>query len=1281
MDFNVENYLSNLSYINKDFPTLWNEILETVPKLTNKWIPSESNESDPLVDLLKELAIIADKLNYNIDKNILELFPATLTQERSAYNVYQSLGYTPDWYVSATTDLTIIYSGVVNTALPSAFSGINVGETTVTIPKFTEITNDEQSVNYVTLEDVIVQVGLVSKYTVTVIEGTINDFTINGSSQITYSNLDSQNRLYFTETNIAQNGIFVSNIQDFSDFTYTLDSNSDDDSTNLWKRVDNLNQYEAGNRVFMLGIDPVNNSVYIQFPDDIGNLIDDGLYVKYVLSSGEEGNVGRGELSAFLNDLTLPITGDDGEQLDSVTVNEQTVECKLVSSNFTINNSSSAQNGANPLDIEQMRNEYNKIVGVFDTLVTIRDYENFVYQYTYQDGSHVVSNIRVSDRSNDLYGSLPYITFNSDGNVIDSVVNLTTGGESSKTMTAFSLRLFPLQSKESIDTKEDFDDTFNVFENGDSIYANSQDQTVYEHNLSVLDSEVRGAISDSKCIAHDFVSPGKPIIIDYDLVGQIYLKASVSRTEASVIAQKVEHNLFQSLNARELEWGSMIDYGSVVDCIKSADDRIQYVALNSIEYSDPIEEPLSDTYGYNATIRTILSGNKAWADFYPYYYNYSTSAVETNNIGGIDDSGASDDNVVITGINTDVYVDNAKNATSYLVGNNETFTILVPQYNVVTEYGNYLYYIAKSSSDDAPTIVADTPTQLGSNQTIYIFQTRTDAEDAIDSGNYELYTDYTLSTGTIIKSSSDIEFYETPAQSNIVNMGSSITISVLERATGTIQPSNNITSDSDLYILYLATNSMGLRTAFRTAKATYTLMADEYLFYTDAIGAELGIVSEGTTLTLIGNNAIGTVSDENSGIYYIDSTSDVSSLVNGSKDSSYLTTWTQVSSRKLSNGEVGSQNVSYGVEIQYGLNELYAFGGDYLIKFTRSSTDGVEYDVEAFSDSFANTTGNFPKTFAPLSGGGKSLVTKIEYQLLEKDINGNYVSPNSSGWESLGKLLANDPYQYLVRNSLIIGPGLEQNVSKLPTGEVVSNLSSYTYANTSQNVSFTLSDGNVSTVACGNSVQSTSLVMYQGGLPITVSAKTNLQALYHTTSNTIVSFSNSFVSVDSFVNSESETSSVYFPGDANQVAIFPYLIADTRDVGYGVVSGGTGLQISTPDGGASTITIGSTSATALGVPVVSNKTSTFYQRSDDNDYKAVSFGTLLGSGSNVSLSTNEIYLSNFYPLQRIDSDYEINNPTDAESYFISNHPYNRYVLPRLNNYDKLIISPMSILSR
>ena len=74
-----EMSISNKSYTNKDFNTIYPELLDLVKKLTNKWDPTSSNESDPGVVLLKLWAILADKLNYNRDKNILEAFPLSVT--------------------------------------------------------------------------------------------------------------------------------------------------------------------------------------------------------------------------------------------------------------------------------------------------------------------------------------------------------------------------------------------------------------------------------------------------------------------------------------------------------------------------------------------------------------------------------------------------------------------------------------------------------------------------------------------------------------------------------------------------------------------------------------------------------------------------------------------------------------------------------------------------------------------------------------------------------------------------------------------------------------------------------------------------------------------------------------------------------------------------------------------------------------------------------------------------------------------------------------------------
>ena len=76
--------VSNLSYTNKDFNSIYSELLEYAKKLSYKWDPTASDESDPGVLLLKLDALIGDKCNYNIDKNVLECFPLSVTQTKNA---------------------------------------------------------------------------------------------------------------------------------------------------------------------------------------------------------------------------------------------------------------------------------------------------------------------------------------------------------------------------------------------------------------------------------------------------------------------------------------------------------------------------------------------------------------------------------------------------------------------------------------------------------------------------------------------------------------------------------------------------------------------------------------------------------------------------------------------------------------------------------------------------------------------------------------------------------------------------------------------------------------------------------------------------------------------------------------------------------------------------------------------------------------------------------------------------------------------------------------------
>ena len=242
--------VKNNSYINKDFTALWGELLDLIPKFTEKWVPREANESDPLAVLLKIIAIYSDKLNYNIDKSILERFPQTLTELRSAKNVYEALGYNAPWYNAGSTDISFYYNEKI------VLSDSTTPKEQFYIPKFTMVCDEDNHTVFTILQDVLYdfndyETTLTKTKTVKALQGTITDYSINGVTQITIDNLDSHNRLYFVESGVAENGIFIDTDPNF---TQAVE----------WKRVDNIYQTIDEN-AYQFGVDPVSGASYIEF--------------------------------------------------------------------------------------------------------------------------------------------------------------------------------------------------------------------------------------------------------------------------------------------------------------------------------------------------------------------------------------------------------------------------------------------------------------------------------------------------------------------------------------------------------------------------------------------------------------------------------------------------------------------------------------------------------------------------------------------------------------------------------------------------------------------------------------------------------------------------------------------------------------------------------------------------------------------------------------------------------------------------------------------------------
>lgn len=266
---NLENTAVQLSATKKDFYQIWNEILELAGKISERWDPTSTNESDPGVVLLKVLTAVADKLNYTIDANTLEAFMPSAAQEESMRKLTEMLGYSMKYYQSATTEAKISYITADHEAIGP--------DQNVVIDRFTNLKDRDDSINYVTLDRVELNSENTTK-TVRCMEGELVECETDDDNIVSMLQLDDNNRYFLPETQIAENGIFISNIAD--------NAESED-----WDKVDNLNTQNIKTRCYKFGFDSREGLPYVQFPDDIANIIEDGLKIRYVRTNGVNGNI------------------------------------------------------------------------------------------------------------------------------------------------------------------------------------------------------------------------------------------------------------------------------------------------------------------------------------------------------------------------------------------------------------------------------------------------------------------------------------------------------------------------------------------------------------------------------------------------------------------------------------------------------------------------------------------------------------------------------------------------------------------------------------------------------------------------------------------------------------------------------------------------------------------------------------------------------------------------------------------------------------------------------
>ena len=484
------------------------------------------------------------------------------------------------WYIGATTTVSFKWIGET----------LDVTDR-IEIPQYSMLTDAEGKYVYTITEPVLINYTTKDQVaTVEAIQGIYTDFKIAGNPRITTANIDANNRLYIQDYNIAQNGIYIKNI---------------DDLTTQWEQVDNIQLYSSGSYVYEFNIDPSTNMCYIEFPKDYDELIGSGLNISYIITDGLDGNVSTKVIDTFYNDITITFRNE------KLVLNEE---------NIKFYNVEAAINGSNPATLTAAYNNYKKTVGTFNTLVTLRDYVNAIYN------SGLVSNVQVSDRFHDIQTTYQVLTDKTGLTTLDTYF-LPIGSNNNISFQKIlhqgvpewkankyylynnETHAFTIQSS----TEEPSDWSTNYI-NYYILVNEDVDLTAYDLRLYILKSsgsqlnlsaynkgfeleksdstttrKVKNYINNSQCVSHDFkdILPDIPCMFRniFPLNIKIIPQYQLNETQKVDLQLKIFDTLLHTLQSRNMTFGEEPDYEFIYNTILESDSRIKTIILDDFAYT------------------------------------------------------------------------------------------------------------------------------------------------------------------------------------------------------------------------------------------------------------------------------------------------------------------------------------------------------------------------------------------------------------------------------------------------------------------------------------------------------------------------------------------------------------------------------------------------------------------------------------------------------------------------------------------------------------------------
>lgn len=339
---------NSLSYTNRDIVSIRKELINTIPKLTDKW--TDFNESDLGITLIELMAGVQDMQNFYLDTQAFETYLDTAVQDKNVRALLRSMNYRIPLAKSSECKVRIVF--------------VNNDNREITIPKYSSFTSSINSsvVNFVAKET-ITKSGSFDYIDIPVMEGIARTVSWSKDDLKSNKNVDGDvsRRIYLGYKNVSDGSVEI--VQ----------------HGNIWKECDDaLLKYEGG-RWYSVHVDS-DGQVYVLMSVNFLQLVEEGesLDINFVTTNGINGII-------------------DMDTIDTINMNLQDVQ-RI----YNTTKSYDASDSPSSADLQNMKVLARRNAVTMDRYITLEDFETAVYEQSYVFQA-VVKDWKYSDYVNEPY--------------------------------------------------------------------------------------------------------------------------------------------------------------------------------------------------------------------------------------------------------------------------------------------------------------------------------------------------------------------------------------------------------------------------------------------------------------------------------------------------------------------------------------------------------------------------------------------------------------------------------------------------------------------------------------------------------------------------------------------------------------------------------------------------------------------------------------------------------------------------------------------------------------